>query len=103
MPTITKFMRSKWPFMVVASRCFVPKSAQLSLPGNFANVKCPSFKARWTHKVDVSKCLTLPHPRRCAMPSAAEEPVKICTSTFTPKSAYRATKPIARLAARATP
>ena len=73
MLTITKFMRSKWPFIVVASRCFVPKSAQLSFPGNLTKEKCPSFSARWTHKVDVSRCLTLPHTRCCAVPSAAEE------------------------------
>ncbi len=50
--------------------------------------------------------LQVPHlaaPSACAMPSAAEESVETRTSAVTPKSAYKATKPMARLAARATP
>ena len=53
--------------MVRKSKCFVPKSAQLSLPPTRVILMSPLITRRGNHSVGVAICLIRPAPRRIAM------------------------------------
>ena len=53
--------------MVSKSKCFVPKSAQLSLPPTRVILMSPKITRSCNHSVGVAICLIRPEPRRIAM------------------------------------
>ena len=84
-------------------KCFVNRSAGLTSPRTLRSSNLLFLMASCTHKVCVSRCLSLPRPERELMPMAALESVHTLTFVESPKSCIRLSCPSAAPAARTTP